>query len=357
MNLRHLRSILVNSPLLIKTVLILVTGGTGLVGSHLLYKLCRSGMHVRAIKRGESSVENIKKVFSYYSNSAEDLFKKIEWVEADIVDVYSLMDAMEGVEFVYHCAAMVSFEKKREAEMNAINIEGTANMVNAALAKKVKKFLHISSIATIGNPKNGKVADEETFWKASPDNSNYSISKYGAEREVWRASAEGLDVVIVNPSLIIGGGNWQQSSSNMFNKAYTGIKFYTEGATGFIDVRDVASLMILLMKSEIVNERFILNSENKSYKYFFDGIHKSFGNPIPSIKAGKLLSGFAWRVEKIRSLFSGENPLITKETAQSAHKNNSYSSQKVKTAFPDFQFIPIDKSIEDTCGLFLRDKL
>jgi nucleoside-diphosphate-sugar epimerase len=336
-------------------IMILVSGGTGLVGSHLLVDLCKSGKQVRALKRNDNAVDSVKKVFSYYSENTEELFKNIEWVQADLLDVNSLEEAMEGVTQVYHCAAMVSFDSKKEAEMMLVNMEGTANMVNIALAKGVNKFCHVSSIATIGAEEHGKDATEGSFWKSSSENSNYSISKYGAEREVWRVAAEGLDVVIVNPALIIGAGNWQQSSSNMFSKAYKGIKFYTEGGTGFVDVRDVAKLMVKLMNSEHKNERFILNSENKSYKGFFDSMHQAFNKPTPSIKAGKLLSDFAWIVEKIRSSITGDTPLITKETARSAHKVSNYSNRKIQNIFPDYTFIPIEQSIKDTCRLFLKD--
>jgi dihydroflavonol-4-reductase len=335
--------------------MILVTGGTGLVGSHLLFDLCRSGEKVRAIKRSTSNVEVVKKVFSYYTNNTVELLKNIEWVDANLLDVYALMDAMDGVTQVYHCAAMVSFEEKDEIEMLGVNLEGTANMVNAALAKGVKKLCHVSSVATIGNTENGEFANEETFWKSSPENSNYSISKYAAEREVWRAAAEGLDVVVVNPSLIVGAGNWQQSSSNMFSKGYKGIQFYTLGTSGFVDVRDVSALMIKLMNSEIKNERFLLNSENKSFQEFFDTMHQEFSKPKSKIKAGKMLSSFAWRAEKIRSFITGERALITKETARSAHKFNQYSNKKIQELFSDFKFIPVEQSIKDTCSLFLKD--
>ena len=336
--------------------MILVTGGTGLVGSHLLYDLCKSNSSVRAIKRSSSTISNVKKVFSYYSSNANELLKNIEWVDADLLDVYSLMQVMEGISEVYHCAAMVSFEPKHEEEMMKVNIEGTANMVNAAVEKKVKKFLHVSSIATIGRNKNDELCTEDLFWKASPDNSNYAISKYAAEREVWRASEEGLNMIIVNPSVIIGPGNWQQSSSNMFSKAYKGIKFYTEGLNGFVDVRDVAALMIKLMQSDKSNQRYILNSENVAFRTYFDSMHQSFGKPKSSIKAGKLLSSFAWREEKLRHLLTGATPLITKETARSAHKRSFFSNDKIRNVFPDYKFIPVEQAIKDTCNLFLQDK-
>ena len=337
-------------------LMILVTGGTGLVGSHLLYELASKGNKIRVITRKQSNVENLKKVFAYYSASPQNLIDKIEFVQADLLDVYSLMQAMEGVVEVYHCAAMVSFNPKDEEEMMRINVEGTANMVNAALEKKVQKFCHVSSIASIGKPENVNEYDETMFWKNSPDNSNYSISKYGAEREVWRAAEEGLNVTIVNPSLIIGAGNWTQSSSNMFTKAYKGIKFYTDGTNGFVDVRDVVSLMIKLMENNVFGERFLINAENKSYKYFFDLIHEQFGKAKPSIKANKFLSSFAWRMEKLRHLITGSNPLITKETARSANRKSAYSNKKILNQFPDYKFISVEQSIKDTCGLFLRDK-
>ena len=336
--------------------MILVTGGTGLVGTHLLFDLCKSGKQVRALKRRNSDVSNVKKVFSYYTNNSAELLKNIEWVDADLLDVYSLIQAMEGITHVYHCAAMVSFEPKREAEIMEINVEGTANMVNAALEKGIKKFCHVSSIATVGRSEHSAFSTEETFWKSSPNHSNYAISKYAAEREVWRASEEGLDVVIVNPSIILGAGNWQKSSAAMFSQAYQGIKYYTNGVVGFIDVRDVAALMIVLMESEIKNNRFLLNSENVSYRHVFDLMHQEFGKPKSSIKVGKLMTGIAWRAEKIRCLLTGDAPLITKETTHSAHDINYFSNEKIKKAFPDLQFISIENSVKDACKLFLKER-
>lgn len=334
--------------------MILVTGGTGLVGTHLLYDLSQSGKRVRALKREQSNISTVKKIFSHYTSDGESLFKNIEWVDADLSDVYSLMDIMDGVTEIYHCAAMVSFRKKDEMGMMKINVEGTANMVNGALAKGVKKFCHVSSIASLGKTEHNEDISEEIFWKSSPNNSNYAISKYAAEREVWRASEEGLNMVVVNPSLIIGPGNWQQSTCNMFSTGFKGLRYFTEGTNGFVDVRDVSSLMIKLMESQITNQRFVLNGENTSFKYFFDIMHESFEKPRPSIKAGKFLSGFAWRMEKLRTGLTGTNPLITKETARAAQQKISFSNKKILQTFPDYQFISLEKSVKDTCDIFLK---
>jgi nucleoside-diphosphate-sugar epimerase len=335
--------------------MILVTGGTGLVGTHLLYELTRSGEKVRVLNRAGSNVRNLEKVFSYYTPDAASLLKNIEWFDADLLDVYSLLDAMEGVTEVYHCAAMVTFEQRYKEQMMKINVEGTANLVNAALEKKVQKFCHVSSIAALGRAEHGGLTSEQTLWKSSPENSNYAISKYGAEREVWRGAEEGLNVVIVNPALIIGGGNWVQSSSNMFSKGYKGLRYFSSGGSGFVDVRDVVAIMVRLMKSGIRNERFLLVSENTSYRQYFDVMHEAFGKRKPSIKAGKFLSGVAWRADKLRSALTGSAPLITKETAASANRTHRFSNEKILKTFPDFRFISMEQSVKDTCRLFLKD--
>lgn len=321
----------------------------------MLYDLCSKGKQVRVLKRAGSNISNVRKVFSYYTPTPDNLLKNIQWQDADLLDIYSILETMEGITEVYHCAAMVSFDPAHQDEMMKTNIEGTANMVNAAFEKGIRKFCHVSSIAALGRAEHGGLTTEETFWKSSPEHSNYSISKYGAEREVWRASEEGLNMVIVNPSLIIGPGNWEQSSSNIFSKAFRGIKFYSSGINGFVDVRDVSALMIRLMESEISNQRFILNAENNSFKHFFELIHSAFRKPLPSIKAGKFLSGLAWRVEKWRSLLSGSKPLITPETARSAHRISRFSNKKILRAFPDYTFLSMEKSIQETSELFLKD--
>lgn len=323
-----------------------------MVGSHLLYELCMSGAPVRAARRKNSDVSVVQNVFACYTADAARLFNMIEWVEADLLDIYSLAEAMENVSQVYHCAAVVSFDARQRDEMMRSNAEGTANMVNTALEKGVAKFCHVSSIASLGRTENGTAVTEETFWKSSPDNSAYAISKYAAEREVWRASEEGLNVIIVNPSLIIGPGNWHKSSSALFAKAAKGIKFYTSGENGFVDVRDVATLMIRLMNSSIVNQRFILNAENATLRHFFDLAHAALGKPLPTVKAGPFLTGIAWRAEKIRSMITGASPQLTKETALSANRISRFSNAKVLKAFPDFRFISLEKMVEDTCRLY-----
>ncbi len=332
--------------------MILVTGGTGLVGSHLLYKLCVSKEPVRAIMRESSDLSIVKKIFHYYSpENADDLLSCINWVEADITDIFSVKEAVKGVEKVYHCAAVVSFVPSDIKTMYEINIEGTANIVNASLEAAVKKLVHCSSISAIGKPQNGIIIDENTAWKDSLKKSNYARSKHGAEREVWRGIEEGLNAVIVNPSIILGPGHPYRSSAQMYSQSSKGLKFYVDGSTGFVDARDVVNAIVWLMNSNISGERFILNSENIKYKDVFEMFARYIGVKPPGIKAGKLLTQIAWRLEKIRCKLTRRKPLITKETVRNAMSNKAYSNEKFIKA-SGYKFIPVDEAVANTCRFF-----
>lgn len=334
--------------------MILVTGGTGLVGSHLLQALAAEGRPVRAIKRPSGDTDMVRRVFRLYSQEPEKDFSRIEWVKADLMDIFSLEEALEGVDEIYHCAALVSFLPEDRKKLIRYNSEGTANLVNAALEKKARKLCHVSSIAALGRPESmSDLIDENLVWKTSKNNSIYAISKYGAEREVWRGTAEGLDAVIVNPSIILGVAGRNGGSSRIFNTVREGLKFYPPGKNGFVDVRDVVKAMILLMNSDIRNERFILNIDNIEYKKLFELIAAALGKPAPSIKVNPALSRLAWRVEKLRSMVTGIKPLITRETARTAVQQYRYSNEKIKKEL-GFEFTPIEETVDHFCRIFLN---
>jgi len=331
--------------------MILVTGGTGLVGSHLLYYLSLENETVRATHRKTSDLSVVKEVFSFYSNNFESLFNKIEWVEADITDVFSLEIAFENVTKVYHCAALVSFNENDYKAMRKINIEGTANIVNFCIKNEVEKLCYVSSIATISKSATSNVISESNEWDAEKSDYDYAITKYGAEMEVWRASQEGVPVVIVNPGVILGAGFFDSGSGEIFRKIYNGFKFYTEGVTGYISVNDVVKAMVVLMKSNIKNERYILVAENKTFKEVFFEIAENFDKKPPTIQATKTMTGFAWRFEKVISIITGKPPLLSKQSAKSIHSKCYYSSDKIKKAL-DYKFEPISKTIAEVCSLY-----
>lgn len=335
--------------------MILVTGGTGLIGSHLLLQLVKDGKSLRALRHSPASSEKVKELFSFYDPlNADRLFQQIQWVDGDILDVMSLEKIMEDIRYVYHCAALVSFHPSATQRLFKVNVEGTANVVNACLHHQIEKLCYVSSVAAFSRSNENTAVDETCFWKASPENSDYSISKYTAENEVWRGVEEGLNAVIVNPSVVLGPADWSNGSAGLFAKAVKGLKFCTEGVTGFVDVRDVVKIMIQLMESPISAQRFLLNSENISYFEFYSLANACFGNKPPSIKAGKWMSEIAWRAEKLRAALTQTQPLITKTTAKAANRKVIYSNAKIKKSIA-IDFIPVAQSIRDT-GEILKKK-
>lgn len=296
----------------------------------------------------------VERIFHLFASDHEAQLKAIEWVEGDLLDVSALDEMLTDVEEVYHCAAMVSFQPADRNKMMQTNVTGTANLVNAALRKGDIRFCHVSSIAALGRDDNGGTTTENTLWKSSKLQSNYAVSKYKSEQEVWRAVAEGLDAVIVNPSVILGPGNWKSGSSELFSLVGKGLRFYTEGITGFVDVRDVAASMIALMDGRHFGQKFIISAENLSYRQVFTWIAGQLGKKPPAIKVEPWMAEIAWRLIAFAGLFMTKKPAITKETARSSNKNRSFSSEKlIQTC--NFNFIPIKQSIADISQLFLED--
>ena len=334
--------------------MILVTGGTGLVGSHLLYQLTVQKEDIIAIHRKSSNLSAVKKVFSHYTDNFEALFSSIRWIEADITNVSSLSKAFKGVTRVYHSAALISFDSNDYRIMRKINIEGTANIVNLCITNQIQKLCFVSSVAAVGKSLPTNDITEHNEWDVVDNNYGYAISKYGAEIEVWRASQEGVDVVIVYPGIILGSGFWQSGSGKIFYNIYNGFKFYTEGITGFVGVSDLVTVMINLMKSNIKNERYILVSENDSFKNVFFAIADGFNRKKPSFQVSKLQSGLVWRLGWILHKITRKKQLLTRQSANSAHNKYKFSNKKIIRAL-DFEFEPLKDTIQSTCKNFLKD--
>ncbi|MDG1850081.1 MAG: NAD-dependent epimerase/dehydratase family protein [Flavobacteriales bacterium] len=334
--------------------MILVTGATGLVGSHLLYQICQTETKVRALKRERSDVEAVRKTFSYYTHDVDALFDRIEWVDADLMDLSALEHAFNDITQIYHCAAWVSFNPKHRYKMRRNNVLGTANIVNLCLAHGVEKLVYVSSVAALGPSENQELKNEENLWVDSPNNSHYAISKYQAELEVWRGIEEGLTAVMVNPSIILGPGNWSKGSSRIFYQIWKGLSFYTPGANGFVDVRDVADALVQLMHHKVKSERYILNAENTSFQQTFDCIAEAMGKKKPTLKISPWLSAIGWRVAKLISIFSGKAPIFTKETAEAGNKISSYNNAKIKNLL-NFKFRAVKKSCFDFSDFLLKD--
>jgi nucleoside-diphosphate-sugar epimerase len=333
--------------------MVLVTGGTGLVGSHLMLHLTENGENVRAIYRDQSNIAKTKSVFELYKKA--NLFHKIEWLEADILDVPSLEIAFIGIDFVYHCAALISFDPKDEDAVRKTNIEGTANMVNFSLAKNIKKFCFVSSIAALGDlAPHETIITEETDWNPEKPHSDYAISKYGAEMEVWRAVQEGLDIVIINPGVILGPipktKNGNQGSAELYVKVANGLPFYTLGSTGFVTVNDVVKTTYELMKSDIKNERFTLIAENVIFRDILNTIADTLKVKRPKIHAKPFLMNILWIADGIFSTLFFQKRRLTRATAKSSYSNDLYSNEKIKTALGTV-FLDVHQYIKDVSKL------
>ncbi len=323
--------------------MILLTGATGFLGSYLLEELIRAGHSVRAVRHRNG--------VPFYLSA--EIAARAEWVEGDILDVVGLEEILRGCDTIVHAAASVSFDPSGESELYHINVEGTANLVNAALEYGVPRFVFVSSVAALGKAEPGKAVSEKTQWEPGTGQSPYAISKYYAEREVWRGMGEGLSTLIVNPSTMLGYGDWDLGSNRLFRTAYDSFPWYTEGENGFVDVRDVARATVLLMASGKTDERFLVSAENWSYRKLFTRMAENFHSKPPARLAGRFLSGVAWRMEKWKSAFNGKKPLITRETAAIAQHKTVYDNRKLLEALPGFVYTPLEDSIRQACASYL----
>jgi dihydroflavonol-4-reductase len=316
--------------------MILVTGGAGLLGRTLVKMLLADGEKVKAIVN-KTAIEDL-------SNP------NLAIVNADILDVYALEDAMQNVTEVYHCAAIVSFSPKDAQKLYKINVEGTANVVNACLNAGVRKLVHVSSVAALGKMSVGKPISETSQWIESKSNSLYGHSKYLGELEVWRGIAEGLNAVIINPTIILGAGNWNEGSTKLFKSVYDGFPYYTTGTNGFVDVEDVATIMIELMQSEVTAERFIINAENATYQNVLSNMAMGFGKKIPQKKVTPFLAAITWRLASLKSVITQSTPLITRETAQTSLATTLYDNSKLLKALPHFSYKLLGDSVINICN-------
>jgi len=321
---------------------VLVTGGTGFLGAYIISQLIGKGYTVRAIRRSDRQP-------SYISPS---ILEKVEWFSCDLLDPMGLEEAITGVDAVIHAAAKVSFADADRHELFTTNVEGTANVVNIALEQGIRRLVHVSSVAALGRTKKEEKVNEEKRWDNNKGQTNYAISKFYGELEVWRGIGEGLPAVIVNPSTILGVGDWDQSSCAIFKSVYNEFPWYSNGINGFVDVSDVATAIVALMESDVTGQRYILNGDNWTFRQLFNTIADGFGKKQPHKEATPFLSSIAWRMEKLKSLFSGKRPLLTRESARVARSKTYFDNNKILQQLPGFQFTPLEKTIKRSCEAY-----
>jgi dihydroflavonol-4-reductase len=333
--------------------MILVTGGTGLVGSHLLFELSKSQQKIRAIYRNKKTIEKVKNVFSYYSTTIEEQFNRIEWLEADLNDIPKLTEAFKGVTHVYHSAALISFDPNDYNKLRKVNITGTANIVNLCVTNTIQKLCYVSSVATIGH--DPVKITEQTDWDSQENQSVYAITKYEAEMEVWRGIQEGVSSVIVNPGVILGAGFFRSGSGGLFKRVYKGLNYSTNGVSGYVGVEDVVKSMILLMNSGQNNDRYILVAENLSFLDFTTLISDAFKLAPPKKIATKWMLAFAWCLDWMKHILTGKKRRLTKNLSKTLRTKSYYSSEKFLKTKTEFTFKPISTVVSEVCQLFLKE--
>ncbi len=286
----------------------------------------------------------------YYPGEREALLQKLEWFRGDVLDLADVEDALAGISKVVHCAALVSFHRRDFNSLFRVNRRGTANMVNFSLSSGVNQFIYVSSTAAVGSDSQftDGLKRETNLWNPNDEVSSYSLSKFSAEKEVWRAKEEGLPVSIVNPSIMFGAGSWEESSLKIFRTLQKGLKYYTKGSNAFVDVRDVTKLILKLIETEKTGERYLVTGTNLKFKELFDRISSQLNVKAPYKLAGPFLTGLAWRLSGILCRIQGKRPTITKESARSSQNDSGFSNEKLLKDFPDFEFTKLEDTIEVT---------
>lgn len=325
--------------------MVLVTGANGLIGSFICRKLLAEGYKIKALKREHSDLKLL-----------EDIQHHITWVTGDLLQVGEIKEYLLGIEQVIHCAAVVSFDSKHEDLMRRVNVESTANLINTSLQMGVKRFLHVSSIASVGKDKLSNISTEETQWIEGEKNTAYARSKHQSELEVWRGWAEGLNTVIINPSLVLGPGVWEKSSTQVFKYIWEENRFYTEGKVNYVDVRDVAEVAVRLLGSELRGERFIVNAGSVTYKELFDTIAREFDKRPPSIRVKGLMIKLAIMMDKVRTLLTSGSPLVTDELEQVSKNQHTYDNAKIKQAL-DMEFADFESTVRWCCQQLKPDNI
>ncbi|MBK9733856.1 MAG: NAD-dependent epimerase/dehydratase family protein [Saprospiraceae bacterium] len=316
------------------------------MGSSIVRLLIHSGYtNLVCLKRRESKMD-----------LSSDFQNKVSWVEGDVLDLTFLMDAIKDIDCIVHVASIVTFSTKDRKKILQVAKDGTANLVNIALDKNIKKFIHISSVAAIGRKKPIEIIDEKNIFSHSKYDTTYGLSKFLSEQEVWRGHAEGLNVTILNPSMILGYGRWSESSVQIFKKVFNGLQFYPAGTTGWVDVNDVAEAVVKSMTLDQNGERFIISAENLSYGQVMNDIAQNLNVKGPQKVLNLSFADIIWRLEAVRSFFTGTSPLISKETMYSTSVQSSYNNTKSKNMLK-MTYRPLQLTIKEVCSKFLTDHL
>ena len=321
--------------------MILVTGATGFIGSHLMCHLAEKDIFPVAMYRHESNKKRVWKLFQFKFTDAEERYDKITWRKGDFRDFPSLDAVFEGISHVYHCAGYISLAQRDVKKLLEINEKGSAYLVDLCLSHSIKKLIYISSIAALGNDPSASIIDENTPWDKNTDKTPYAYSKYGGEMEVWRGMEEGLNAVIINPAIVLGKGSPIEIILQRFKK---GLRWYTPGNKAFVNIQDVIMVMDELMHSNIKGERFILVAENWTGKAVAQNILKAGNYNLSVISIPKGFFYFFWALEYLIEFLGIRKRFLTSAMIKGQYHQKIINGEKIKL-FIDFGYSPISKLI------------
>lgn len=330
-----------------------ITGGTGSVGMHLVATWLAAGEPVRVFARPQAERSRLRNFLAHALAHDPGAFDRLEWAEGDLMDGIALEEAFAGAKRVVHAAAVVSFHRRDAVHMMRANRDGTANVVNAMLATGVGELVYISSVAALGRKPGEPVVHEETVFEDGPAVSAYARSKYRAELEVWRGQEEGLRVLVLNPVIVIGPGDYARSSAALLSQVANGLRFFPTGSNGFVAAQDVADAAWQLLQSGAWGHRFVVCGFHATYREVLDALADALETQRPRFAVRPWMAGIAWRVARLVEFVTGHPAFATRDALATSARNHRYSSEKLTNRI-GLAFTPLQPAAKRAADHYLR---
>ena len=328
-----------------------ITGASGFLGSHLVHQLMRAKHEIVAIKRASSSLSEFNLCSAHYEQHIDSKF--LTWVDCELYDTISLTELFKQCDIVIHTAALISYLKSDRDQLIRVNEEYTANVVNSCLQAGIKRFIGVSSTGALSKRGEDEAIKESFEWDEGAPYAFYGLTKYLGEKQIWRAKEEGLDVIVINPGVILGFGDWNKGSLRLFRNAYNRFPFYSTGSTGFIGVEDLCKACEYFLDSEEINEQYIAITDNLNFMQVSYMMADGFEVKRPYIKVAGLIHMIIHQVIRLKE-FIGFKGMLSRETSRSAILQSHFDNSKLRMTLP-FELEPISSVITNSCMAYKKN--